>query len=143
MKTTDEQYDLDDMIHAEAQLSAEGSEVAKIMLGFLLELKDRRESDLKPVSKFVQGLHPMDAVSNQFAHIESEVEEAKYEINSLLADGCCRPYSTQAYRTALELIDIQTSCESLLQLLGYREHGRRELRKKVIAKNIERGYYEE
>ena len=143
MKTTDKQFEIDAVIGMVAKLSANGSEIAKLMIGYLLELKDRRESELKPVTKFVQGMHLADAIFKQFVHIRSEVEEAQREIISLTTDGCCRLYSTPAYKTALELIDIQTSCESLLQLLGYHEHGRRELRKKVIEKNTERGYYDE
>ena len=83
------------------------------------------------------------AFFKQFRHIRSEVDEAQHEISGLIIHGDCRLYSTPAYKTALELIDIQTSCESLLHLLGYRERSRRELRKQVIAKNAERGYYDD
>jgi len=141
LEITDKQLELDTVIGMVAKLSANGSEIARLMIGCLSELKDRRESDLIPVTKFTQGMHTLNAISKQFAHVKSEVDEAQHEINSLLA--CRRFYSRPEYLAALELIDIQTSCESLLHLLGYQEHGRRELRKQVIAKNAERGYYDE
>lgn len=143
MKTIDEQQDqLDETIHLVSLISVNGGDTHKEILGYLLELKDRRESDLKPVTMFTQGKRFYDDVLAQFQHMCSEVDEVKQEMNNLICCGGTK-FTTPAYLMALELIDLQTSCESMLQILGYGEETRRELRKKVISKNTERGYFDE
>lgn len=93
------------------------------------ELKERRESDLRPADKFVDPNN----ICQQMAHIKSEVKEAYHEYCNLSEENECDLVE--------ELIDIQMSCETMLADLGLDEQRRREARKRVIEKNRARGYY--
>lgn len=101
---------------------------AKI-LEWLLELKERRESDLRPAMKFLTN-----TPSQQFQHVLSEVQEATAEVEMLLRD--------YKERFVEELIDTQMSIETELYILGLNTQQIREARRKVIAKNEVRGYYD-
>jgi hypothetical protein len=108
------------------------------LLILLHELKTRRESDLRPANKFLTN-----TVDKQIAHIRQEFNEmleAKYnwQVNT-------DPDRTQAllYHFATEIVDMQSSGETLLAMIGYDEFGRQKLRRDVIAKNTKREYYRE
>jgi hypothetical protein len=116
-----------------------GEHVEDDIRELLLELKDRRETELKPATKFLGN-----TTDKQFAHIRSELIEA-WEIIELL---CIFPktadnYGERVQEAAEELIDLQMTCCTMLAILGLDESQRREARRKVIEKNRSRGYYEE
>ena len=94
---------------------------------WLTELRDRRESDLRPSTRFLSN-NP----SQQFSHIESEVFEVE-----------CALYYDNRVEFINELVDVQMSCETMLAILGLDEQQRMEARRRVIAKNKARGYYQE
>jgi hypothetical protein len=104
------------------------------MTGWLQELKERRESELRPADMFL-----INGKYQQFKHIRSEFCEfaesfMHYWGNSADAE---KPHTIE------ELIDLQMSCETMLAMLGLDKQQRREARKKVVAKNAARGYYKE
>lgn len=101
----------------------------------LQELKNRRESDLRPCDKFLK------AYSNeQFSHIEQEFKEVKYALHDVYSVGE-HINGKEKEHLAEELVDLQMSCETMLAILGLGEQQRRDVRKKVIEKNRKRGYY--
>jgi hypothetical protein len=93
----------------------------------LVELEQRRKSDLRPADKFLNN-----TLKQQLEHMESELEEIKGEIIESIDDD----------DLAIEIIDLQMSCQTMLEgpldlttdYIAY-------LRRKVIEKNRERGYY--
>jgi hypothetical protein len=123
---------LDKLIEEEKMLETESEnqfekDIAKINGEFLRELKQRRESNLRPADKFL-----VNSIGEQFSHMESEIVEIEEEFLSCDMD---------IERTAYEVIDLQMSCETMLAILGLDEQQRMESRRKVIEKNRERGYY--
>lgn len=100
---------------------------------WLTELQERRDSELRPTIKYINS-----SPTKQMMHIISELAEVMNEIGSLVDDG-----DMDALPKAVEeLIDLQTSCETMLVILGLDDNRRREARKQVIAKNAVRHYYE-
>ena len=91
------------------------------------ELKERRESSLRPATKFLTN-----TIGQQLSHIRQEFKEVELE----LGYGCL-----SVDKAVEELIDLQTACETMLDILGLGELQRQEARRKVIAKNQARGYY--
>ena len=94
----------------------------------LTELKQRRESDIRPADKFL-----VNSIEQQLTHMESEM--AKIEEEFL----CC---DIDIEKTVEEVIDLQMSCCTMLAILGLDEQQRMESRRKAIEKNEKRGYYE-
>lgn len=99
----------------------------------LQELLDRVTSDVRPADKYLTS-----SIGAQWNHIltennEEQVALCEYQISM-----------NDETRTALamELVDGQMSRETMLAILGYDAHGRREIRRRVIEKNRVRGYYE-
>lgn len=90
------------------------------------ELKQRRESDLRPATKF-ENLDIEECVCNK-------VLEEFFEVYAACRDG-------NNVNLAEELVDLQMVCETSLWRLGLDENQRMEARKAVIKKNQERGYY--
>lgn len=100
----------------------------------LTELKQRRESDLRPADKYLTN-----TPYEQFDHLKSEMIEVWDEVKTyddtlLLVDE---------KKLTEELIDLQMSAETMLAILGLNEQQRREARRKVIEKNEARGYYKD
>lgn len=130
---------LDEMItglkpYAEAKFGIKINEFSsKDLYAALLELKDRRESDLRPAIKFVAS----NTISDQIVHVRSEYFEVENEFREILFN--CP--GADVNKLAEELIDLQTSCETMLAIIGFDEQKRHEMRKVVIAKNAYRGYY--
>lgn len=96
-----------------------------------IELKERRESSLRPAIKFVNEnsmFTQMNQISQEFREVAKEVEK--------LFDG-----EGNNDDLIMELIDLQTACETELAILGLDESQRMQARRKVIAKNQARGYY--
>lgn len=91
----------------------------------LEELKERRESDLRPAVKFVHL--PLSK------HIEKIYEEFGEVLMAALADD--------EENLREELVDLQMTCETALTKTGLDEAGRRNERKKNRAKNTARRYY--
>jgi hypothetical protein len=104
----------------------------------LQELKERRESDLKPAGRFTNN--DIYTFGDQQKSIESEYLEVCKAFNYwYIVDSCAETKN----HFCEELIDLQISCETMLAKIGLNEQQRREARKKVIAKNAARGYYKE
>lgn len=93
----------------------------------LIELKERRASELRPATKFVNL--PLGK------HIEKIHEEFGEVLMAALADD--------VENLREELVDLQMTCETALAKTGLDEAGRRNERKKKRAKNKARGYYNE
>lgn len=85
-----------------------------------------RESELRPATKYLTV-----SPHEQFEHVKSELNEiaAELEIGNTI-------------NLAMEIVDLQMSAETLLAVLPLDEGERNEVRRKVIAKNAVRGYYE-
>ena len=92
-----------------------------------IELKERRESSLRPATKFLGN-----TIGEQLTQIQQELKEVEKE----LGYGCLG-----IDEAVEELIDLQTACETMLDILGLGELQRMQARRKVIAKNQARGYY--
>ena len=103
-----------------------GVAIERDVLPLLQELQDRRSSDLRPCDKFLNK-----KAWEQFDHIVSELVEVDEEFMSFNEE-----------RIAEEVVDVQMSCETLLAIIGLDEQQRRDMRRKVIAKNEARQYYE-
>lgn len=99
----------------------------KKLAEWLQELKERRESSLRPATKFLTN-----TIGQQLSHIHQEFKEVELE----LGYGCLG-----IDKAVEELIDLQTACETMLDILGLGEIQRMEARRKVIKKNQARGYY--
>jgi len=99
---------------------------------WLIELKQRREADLRPADKFLSA-----TVNKQYEHIVSEIGEASVELVKVVDFDLI----DEIPRAVEELIDVQMSCETMIAILGLNEQQRREARCKVIEKNEARGYY--
>lgn len=103
----------------------------KKLAEWLQELKERRESSLRPAIKFVNEnsmFTQMNQISQEFREVAKEVEK--------LFDG-----EGNNDDLIMELIDLQTACETELAILGLDESQRMQARRKVIEKNQARGYY--
>ena len=123
---------LDEAIDLEKSLIGKGENydwVAEHLHEWLTELRDRRESELRPATKFLGN-----SIHEQMSHLLSEFDEVMVEYGWTI---------TNEQRFAEELIDLQMSCETMLAILDLNEQQRNEARRKVIAKNTERGYYKE
>lgn len=108
------------------------------LLGALQELSQRRESELRPATKFLDN-----EIVKQMNHIESEFSEVKIEFYIMIDYR----YETNERKKAIEnliseLVDLQMSCETMLAVMGLDRQQRMESRRKVIEKNAKRGYYE-
>lgn len=123
---------LDEAIDLEKSLIGKGENydwVAEHLHEWLTELRDRRESELRPATKFLYN-----TPGKQMMHIYSEIAESDNELYLYRQHG-------KTERLAEELIDLQMSCETLLAILGLDEQQRNDARRQVIAKNAARGYY--
>ncbi|MEM5768087.1 MAG: hypothetical protein AAGU23_06615 [Bacillota bacterium] len=110
------------------------------IVNLLCELRDRRETELRPATRFLGNTIPQ-----QLRHIQSELEEAETEIiNYWRFDKFNQEKVESArLRAGEELEDLKAACTTMQVILGFDENGRRSLARKVIAKNQARGYYEE
>lgn len=71
----------------------------------------------------------------QMNQISQEFREVTREVAAIFDEaGNCE-------NLIMELVDLQTACETMLAILGLDESQRQEARRKVIAKNQSRGYY--
>lgn len=95
----------------------------------LLELKERRESDLRPATKFLScGIgKQLSKIQQEFKEVESELAYERFNKEN----------------AAEELVDLQIACETMLAMLKLNETARADVRRRVIAKNKARGYYDE
>lgn len=122
------------------QRSYDDAQEHKQIVGWIRELQSLQSAELRPVLKFTKEDNLQTAIIKQMNHIESEVREVKAEIREYI--GTCCVESHWIERAALELADVQTSCETLMAILGLDENQRWDMRRKVIAKNRARNYYE-
>lgn len=146
------QFHQDDMLDTEKFADNFFGKDFKV-ISLLQELKARRESDLRPATKFLTATldEQMVSLTEEYAEVYkafenytnnvvtdvSEVEdEAMYEVFAA-EDAAIKD------QLAEELVDLQTTCETMLAIMGLSEQQRREVRQKVIEKNLNRGYYQE
>lgn len=125
---------LDDMIK---QCKDAPTKTPQRLHKWLVELKQRRESTLRPADKYLTNTIPM-----QLDHIESELTEVKQELYKF-NDPNVGPLEFCNIKSNLcvELVDLQMSCETMLAVLGLDEQERMEVRRMVVKKNAERDYY--
>ena len=97
-----------------------------------IELKERRESSLRPATKFVK--------STLFQHNDKLIEEFD-EVQSAFYDYTEDSLEKDKEHLIEEIIDLQFAAETWLAGLGLDESQRRQARRKVIEKNQARGYY--
>ena len=103
--------------------------VEDLLVDALEELKERRECELRPATKFLSN-----TIGEQLTQIQQEFKEIEAEL---------RYEHFNKDRAIEELVDLQTACETMLVILGLDENQRMEARRKVIQKNMKRGYYNE
>lgn len=103
-----------------------------IIIRLLKELRDRRESALRPATKYLTN-----SWLEQYMHVKEELDEVRQAMNDF---AFRKPGSGTDYISE-ELVDLQMSCETMLAIIGLDEQQRNEARRKVIKKNKERGYY--
>lgn len=94
----------------------------------LEEIKEHRASKLRPAIRFVG-----DWIEDLLTKLDEEVKEVHAEVS----DDC--HYNVSSF--AMELVDVQMVCETILYHIGLTEIERNAVRQKVIAKNEARGYY--
>jgi len=118
-----------------------GTDGSKNILDAFKELQDRRQSDLRVATKFLTNSY-----YRQIEHIESEFDETREAVTDLIETMVLdnKPdYADKLSHAAEEIVDLQSTCETMLAILGFDKQQRREIRKRVIAKNAARHYYEE
>lgn len=101
------------------------------------ELKRRRDTDLKPATKFLKN-----TLYQQLVAIGREYQEVHYAYLDLHSSWSNpNSDSQEAYKNHLaeELVDLQTVCQTMLVML---EVDIDQVRRDVIAKNARRGYYD-
>ena len=104
------------------------------------ELRERRETELSPCNKYLKS-----SLAAQYDHVRSE----QYEVGEVLVmwmdekikrlNGQENALSKAEDWLAEELVDLQTSCQTMLTILGADIPA---VRRQVITKNQKRGYYE-
>lgn len=102
------------------------------LLSILKEIKQRRESSLRPATKFVK--------STLFQHNDKLIEEFD-EVQAAFYDYTEDSLEKDKEHLIEEIIDLQFAAETWLAGLGLDEKQRMQARRKVIAKNQTRGYY--
>ena len=105
----------------------------------LQELKERRESDLRPAAKFLNL-----KIGEQLRIVEGELDEVFNALPAYLIekDDGVTGITESLMHFAEEIVDTQTALETLLVIAGLDETARNEVRRRVIEKNAKRGYYE-
>lgn len=103
------------------------------MLGIVTELKERRESSLRPATKFV-GYYSFE---EQLEHVKSEIKEIEeaykvYESNQT---------QENFIKCLDEITDAQHSLQTLKAIYCTSRNGDRASHVRVIEKNQARGYY--
>ena len=123
------------VFHCEVKV---GPAQAGWMYDALLELKQRRESDLRPATKYL---------GQDFRQLIGKVCSECYEVVQAWDDDfdqCPEQLPKEVYNDILmELVDVQMACETALTKILPDRADRDEARRQVIEKNRRRGYYEE
>lgn len=107
----------------------------RTMLPMMCELKQRREAELRPARKAAQGL----TIMEQLDVVESEVRELREAARIYTKQPC----DETRLALGLEAFDVQAAAETALDMLEFRGEARTSLFRLGLAKNAERGYYEE
>lgn len=106
-------------------------DLAKYTRDLLIELKQRRECELRPATKFADQ-----ATYLLIYKIDEEVREIKEAYEEARV-------SRRAAHFAEELVDLQMVCETILASINLNADQRMAIRKSAIEKNKARGYYDE
>ncbi|WP_196607127.1 hypothetical protein [Pectinatus frisingensis] len=109
----------------------------KDLYSVLLELKQRRESDIIPATKFLNA--------GMYAHISKVMEECD-EVSEAADDDEMDLYleegRTENFKHLLEeLVDVQFAAETAITKILPDIQDRWALRRQVREKNAKRGYY--
>lgn len=125
---------LDQMIELEKTLIDDelSGNMARKFYEWLVELKERRATELKPATKYLTN-----SWLEQYMHVKEELDEVRQAMNDYALGAPC----SGTDHISEELVDLQMSCETMLAIIGLDEQQRNEARRKVIKKNKERGYY--
>ncbi len=101
-------------------------------------IKIIKENEKKEIKKYplIPCLSKATTVEEQIYKIVEEIFEV---IGAFLRKNRANKTNEEM---ALELIDVQTACETLLTQMGYDEKEKNLLRYTVIMKNALRGYYQ-
>lgn len=118
------------------------------------EIAVLKESGLLPAAKFLSN-----TLDEQMVHITEEYAEVykafeNYVNNNVLSseddiedeamyEVFAHEDAAAKDRLAEELVDLQTSAETMLEIFGLNYFDRLAVRKRVIEKNRARGYYQE
>ena len=107
-----------------------------ILFHILQELKDRRESDIIPATKFLD--QPLSELIRKVMEECDEVSEAADdEMDLYLEEG-----RTENFKHLLEeLVDVQFAAETAITKILPDIQDRWEVRRQVREKNAKRGYY--
>lgn len=108
------------------------------IIKLLKELQYRRESDLKPCAKFFTN-----SPDKQIMHVVSEIKEIQKCLQDLHYPKMNTNFEEVQQDLAMEIEDAKTALVTLSVICGFSKEDMIRARKKVIAKNADRGYYQE
>ena len=97
----------------------------------ITELADLQESELRPAVKFLEQ-----DVWNLLTNITKEYAEVMDAYEEYAKNGC-------SVHLGVRIVDLQFACETALAKIHPDVEKRREIRKFVIRKNTNQGYYGE
>lgn len=118
---------------------------AKYIYVALQELKEYRESELRPAEKFLTN-----TLDQQLQHIEQEFNEVRKALREYqerkVFKNCFLERPGMIKKTCEhlkeELTDLKTSCETMLAIMGLDAAARRAEVRKVNTKNERRKYFD-
>jgi NTP pyrophosphatase (non-canonical NTP hydrolase) len=127
--------ELDEAIQAFAGGNTPGT---RNVHALLLELKGRRDSELRPAVKFLGA-----GLEKQLEAIREEVDEVADSVAIYLANKELGVDSEfDKIHLSEELVDVQTACETMMEMAEIYADRRQRVRRMVAGKNTDRGYYE-
>lgn len=101
----------------------------------LLELKERRESDLRPATKFVNTT--CEGFKRQLDHVKSEITEIEEAFETYMKCGGAK----RLEELTDEITDAQSSLQTLKADVNVAGELDKESCRRVAKKNAARGYY--
>lgn len=101
----------------------------------LLELKERRESDLRPATKFVNTT--CEGFKRQLDHVKSEITEIEEAFETYMKYGGAK----RLEELTDEITDAQSSLQTLKADVNVAGELDKESCRRVAKKNAARGYY--
>ena len=138
--TLDEAIELEWCLNIEAIATKNQAqiELAKQMHEWLLELRDRRETELRPANKFLNNT-PI----KQLTHVLSEIKEIQDVMIQLKQPKSDSDWQQLQSNLADEIYDAQSSLVTLAYICGLNRDDMIAAGKRKIKANGDRGYYQE